>query len=69
MAKQNPSLYHAIHGLRHGRLHRVLGIPEDQSIPEDRLHAAANSKNPSTAHMARFALTLKGFKHKGPKKK
>lgn len=69
MAKHNPSLYHAIHGLRHGRLHRVLGISEDQTIPEDRLRAAANSKNESTARMANFALTLKGFKHKGPKKK
>lgn len=68
MAKHNPSLYHAIHGLRKGRLHRVLGIPEGEKIPEDRLHAAANSKNPSTAHMARFALTLKGFHHAGPKK-
>lgn len=69
MAKHNPSLYHAIHGIRKGRLHRVLGIPEDKPIPESRLRAAANSKNPSTARMAHFAMTLKGFHHTGPKKK
>jgi hypothetical protein len=45
MAKQNVSLYRAMHHLNKGGLHRALGIPEGQKIPADRLEAAKNSKN------------------------
>lgn len=63
MAKMhNKSLYHAIHGMRKGRLHRALHVPEDQPIPEAKLEAAKHSDNPSLVHMANFASTLKGFK-------
>lgn len=50
-----------------GALHRHLGIPEGEKIPEDRLRAAANSKDPAIRREANFAMTLKGFHH--PKKK
>ena len=47
------------HATRHkGRLHRELGIPEDQKIPDDRLIEASHSENPKTAREARLALTL-----------
>jgi hypothetical protein len=65
MAKHNVSLYRAMHGLRRGGLHRALHIPEDQPIPADRLEAAKNSKNSHVKHMANFAATMSGFKHKG----
>lgn len=62
--KHNKSLYHAIHGLRRGRLHRALHVPENESIPEKKLEAAKHSSNPSLVHMANFASTLKGFHKK-----
>jgi hypothetical protein len=64
MVKHNKSLYHAIHGLRHGRLHRALHVPENESIPAAKLEAAKHSDNPSLVHMANFASTLKGFHKK-----
>jgi len=64
MAKaRNKSLYRAIHGLRHGRLHRALHVPGDQPIPAEKLAAAKHSSNPTLVHMANFASTLKGFHH------
>ncbi len=47
-----------------GALHRHLGISEDQPIPEDKLNAAANSKNPTIRREAALAKTLKGMHHK-----
>jgi hypothetical protein len=61
---KNPSLYRAIHGLRHGGLHKALGLPLDEKIPEEKLESAKHSDNPHTAHMASFAQTLKGFHKK-----
>lgn len=64
MAKpHNPSLYHAMRHLRAGRLHRVLHVPEGESIPAAKLEAATHSKNPSIVKAANFAKTMKGFKH------
>lgn len=63
MAAKNPSLYRAMQKLRKGGLHRALHIPEDESIPADRLEKARNSKNAHVAHMANFAHTMGGFKH------
>lgn len=63
MAAQNPSLYRAMHHLRKGGLHRALHIPEDQTIPQERLDAAKNSKNSHVQHMANMAQTMKGFDH------
>lgn len=48
-----------------GGLHRSLGIPEDQPIPEGKIRAAA--KRPGkVGQQARLAETLKGLR---PKKK
>ena len=63
MAKHNVSLYRALHGLRHGGLHRALGVPEGEKIPAAKIAAAKNSKNAHVAHMANFAHTRAGFKH------
>lgn len=63
--KHNVSLYRAMHHLRHGGLHRALGIPEDEKIPQDRLDKAANSSNSHVAHMANMAKTMEGFHHGG----
>jgi len=56
------SLYRAIRGMRHGRLHRALHVPEDKTIPQAKLSAASHSSNPTLVHMANFAKTLKGLK-------
>jgi len=65
MAKaRNKSLYRAIHGMRRGRLHRALHVPEGEKIPAAKLEAASHSENPTLVHMANFAKTLKGFKKK-----
>jgi hypothetical protein len=68
--KHDPGLYHALHHLRKGGLHRALGVPEGQPIPEAKLAAAKNSKDSHVRHMANFASTMEGFHHpSGAKKK
>ena len=59
----NVSLYRAMHHLNRGGLHRALGVPEGENIPQAKMEAAKNSNNPHVAHMAHFAATMKGFKH------
>lgn len=48
----------------HGQLHKALGIPSGQKIPEGKLEAAAN-KPGITGKRARLALTARGFNHGG----
>lgn len=43
-----------------GALHRMLGIPEGEKIPESRLESAKNSSNPT---LRRRAVSAIGFKH------
>lgn len=63
MAKvKNPSLYRSLHNLKKGKLHRALGVPENEDIPADKLEKARNSENPHIAKMASFAHTMKGWK-------
>jgi hypothetical protein len=47
-----------------GALHKELGVPQGQKIPESKLEAAA-SKGGKIGKRARFAEELKGFNHKG----
>lgn len=61
--KKNPSLYRALHKLNKGGLHRALGVPEDQDIPQEKVEAAKHSDNEHVAHMANFASTMGKFKH------
>lgn len=72
MARQSPGAKrggrkHFIAGaIKHpGALHRDLGVPEGEKIPEAKLEEAKNSKNPTVRKRAAFAETLKGFHHKG----
>lgn len=44
-----------------GRLHRALGIPEDQTIPKERLRKEIRSKDPEIAKMARSAIGLEAM--------
>lgn len=57
----NASLYRAMHHLRKGGLHRALGVPEGEKIPEAKLEAAKHSSNEHVRHMANFAGTMEGF--------
>lgn len=61
MAEPKHSLYRAIHHMRKGGLHRALHVPEDKTIPAEKIEAASHSDNPHVAHMANFAKTLKGL--------
>jgi hypothetical protein len=63
MAAHNVSLYRAMHHLRKGGLHRALGVPENETIPQAKLQAARHSSNSHVAHMANFAHTMGGFSH------
>lgn len=63
MAAKNPSLYRALHHLKKGGLHKALGVPQDQTIPKERVAKAAHSKNEHVAHMARMAETMSHFQH------
>lgn len=42
-----------------GGLHRALGVPEGQKIPERKIEAAAHSGNAHLRHMAQFAKNVK----------
>lgn len=59
------------HPVKHpGRLHRQLGIPEDEKIPQDRLEEATRSKDPEIRREAIEAETMEHkWKHTGPKHK
>lgn len=59
--KHYTSLYRAMKHLNHGGLHRALHVPEDATIPKDKLESARNSKNPHVRKMAAFAHTMGGF--------
>lgn len=48
--------------LHKGALHRALGIPEGTKIPQSKLAAALNSKNPRIRRMARSAKGLEAMK-------
>jgi hypothetical protein len=61
--KHNVSLYRAIHHLRKGGLHKALQVPEDETIPAEKLEAAKHSDNEHVRHMANFASTMSNFKH------
>lgn len=63
MAAHNPSLYRAMHHLRKGGLHRALGVPEDETIPEAKVNAATHSSSPHIAAMANMAKTMSHFHH------
>ncbi len=45
-----------------GALHKELGVPEGEKIPEKKLEAAAQ-KGGKLGQRARFAETLKGLHH------
>ena len=46
-----------------GALHKALGVPSGQKIPEKKLMKAEHSKNPLTRKRAHLAETLKSFHH------
>lgn len=47
-----------------GALHKELGVPAGKNIPNAKLTAAANSKDPKEAARARLALELTSFRKK-----
>lgn len=51
-----------------GKLHRKLGVPEGEKIPEEKLNEAMNSKDKTERKEAQLAKTLKSF-HPTAKKK
>jgi len=46
-----------------GKLHKYLGIPEDQEIPVSKLKALMDNKDPEVVKMANFALNARNWKH------
>lgn len=48
---------------RKGLLHKKLGIPQGQPIPESRLKSAKKSKSPALRKEATFAENAKHFRH------
>lgn len=58
------SKHRAMMHLHKGGLHRALGIPEDQDIPQDKLEKAKHSDNPHVREMANLAGTMEGWKKK-----
>lgn len=50
-----------------GKLHRELGIPEGEKIPQGRLQSAMHSSNPEVRRDAIRAHTMEGWHHGGHK--
>lgn len=48
-----------------GALHRALGVPEGEKIPEEKMAQARKSKNPRIQRMVALAGTLEGMHHGG----
>lgn len=57
------STHRVVMHLHKGGLHRALGIPEDEKIPEDKIKSAMNSTNEHVRRMASLAHTMVGWKH------
>jgi hypothetical protein len=45
-----------------GALHKTLGVPKGEKIPEKKLEKATHSKNPTTVKRANMAKTLRGLR-------
>lgn len=61
MAKKDSGLFHAIHHMRVGGLHRALHVDPNDKISDEKLAAGAKSSNPHIRRMVAFAHTLKGL--------
>jgi hypothetical protein len=63
MRKKSPEkwIQKAINPENKGSLHRALGVPEGQKIPEKKLEKAEHSKNSTLRKKANLAETLKRF--------
>src|ERR1700756_427818 len=48
-----------------GQLHKDLGVPEGEDIPEGKLEDAEHSKSKKVRERAQFAENMKGLKHGG----
>ena len=46
-------------GMKKGALHKSLGVPEGEKIPQKKLTKASHSKNPTLRRRAVLAETLK----------
>jgi hypothetical protein len=46
-----------------GRLHKDLGVPDNEPIPDDKLEEALNSPDPKIRRRAVFARNAKRFDH------
>ncbi len=49
-----------------GLLHKDLGIPQGEPIPESRIKAAENSPDPAVRKRAHFAENARHFNHSRP---
>jgi hypothetical protein len=48
-------------GMKKGKLHRELNVPEGEKIPSKKMAKAAKSKNPTIRKEVALAKTLKSF--------
>lgn len=47
-----------------GALHKTLGVPEGEKIPEKKMQKALHSSNPTTKKRAQLAETLSHMHHR-----
>jgi hypothetical protein len=68
--RQRPMAKHKWNpGGEKGKLHRELGIPEGEKIPQERLSAATRSDNPEIRRDAIRARTMEGWHHGGAERR
>jgi hypothetical protein len=68
MAKGKKKWIHGAVAEGKGKLHKKLGIPEGEKIPEEKLNEALHSKDKTERKEAQLAKTLKKFHPAAPKK-
>ena len=66
MSESKPNKWIQSANIKKGALHRQLGIPADEKIPEDKLEAAAE-KGGKLGARARLALTFRKMRSRQPK--
>ncbi len=65
--KEKHSFSRAMGHLKTGALHRHLGVPEGEPIPQEKKEEAAHSDNPHVLKMGQMALNMSHWSHHGKK--
>lgn len=66
MTKKPKKFIQKMH-MKKGALHKELGVPQGEKIPEKKMKKALHSDNPKMRKQANLARTLSGLRKTGPR--